>query len=382
MTESLCIGLMSGTSVDGIDAVLTGTSDNSITPPHIRLIAARCEPLSPGLRERILALTRPGDNEIDRLGALDVELGHCFADAALQVLRDANVAPEHIAVIGSHGQTVRHRPGGAAPFTLQIGDPNIIAERTGITTVADFRRRDMAAGGQGAPLVPAFHEAFFRSTTENRVLLNIGGMANVTLLPATNTAVTAGFDTGPGNVLLDAWHERHHGVALDRDGAWARSGQPHATLLTHLLADPWLGEPPPKSTGREHFGLDWLDDALKSVGENIRPVDVQATLTDLSARSIAEAIARWGGGADNIYVCGGGTHNVCLRERLAYFLPPSCRISSSAALGVDPDWMEAMAFAWLAHRTLAGLSGNLPAVTGARRPVILGGIYPGKPAGG
>lgn len=365
---------MSGTSADGIDAALVTIHD---TPPRIELVAARGSRIPPGLRQRILAASQPGNDGLDIIGPLDVELGRLFAQAAIALLEGCGFPADQVDAIGSHGQTVRHRvDDGNIPFTVQVGDPSTIAEITGITTVADFRRRDLAAGGQGAPLVPAFHAAIFGSPEHDRVVANIGGMANVTLLPAGGRAPVRGFDTGPGNVLLDAWHERHRGGNFDDNGNWARSGQVDAALLAQLLAEPFLARVPPKSTGRELFNLDWLDAQLATLAAVPSPADVQATLTEFTARSIADAVTRWGFAGGELFICGGGAHNGFLRERMASLLP-GLRIDSTAALGVDPDWVEAMAFAWLAYRTLAGLPGNLPAVTGARHPVVLGGIYPG-----
>lgn len=372
MAGPLFVGLMSGTSIDGVDAALAEFPAQGIP----RLRATHAVPMPAGLRTRILQLTRTGSNEIDLLGELDVEIGRLFAHAALALLKAAGVAPREVAAIGSHGQTVRHRPRADHPFTLQIGDPNTIAEITGITTVADFRRRDIAAGGHGAPLVPAFHESIFRDAHEDRVVLNLGGMGNVTLLPANKDVVVRGFDTGPANVLLDLWHERHQGTPLDRDGAWGRGGRVNGKLLAQLMADPYFSQPPPKSTGREHFDAQWLSQQIASCDQDIAPQDVQATLVELTARSVAEALSNWGFPAGALYTCGGGTHNHFLRERLGALLP-RMRVKSTAELGVDPDHVEAMAFAWLAQRTLQSLSGNLPAVTGARHPVVLGGIYPG-----
>lgn len=377
MTGALYVGLMSGTSIDGIDAALVDFSDRE----NPRLVATHAAPMPPGLRARILALTRPGDDEIDRLGELDVEIARCFAEAAITVIKAAGLTAGDIRAIGSHGQTIRHRPRATRPFTLQIGDPNTIAEITGITTVADFRRRDIAAGGHGAPLVPAFHDAVFRSSLEDRVILNLGGMGNVTILPRSPQATVRGFDTGPANVLLDAWHEHHHGVPLDRNGDWARSGRVDDALLSRMLADDYFSTPPPKSTGREHFDRNWLNAQLVAIGRDVSPQNVQATLTELTIRSIADALSRWGIADGALFTCGGGTHNVFLRERLQNALP-RMRVQSTAELGVDPDHVEAMAFAWLAQRTQQALAGNLPAVTGARHPVVLGGIYPGNTAKG
>lgn len=375
MADQLFVGLMSGTSLDGVDAVLVRMPAD--TASGIQLLAAHCEPIPSGLRERILSLCASGDAEIERLGTLDIDLAHVFALSVQHVLNLGNVSPTDVTAIGSHGQTIRHRPHGQTPFTMQIGDPNTLAELTGITTVADFRRRDMAAGGQGAPLVPAFHAATFRSPTKNRAVINIGGMANVTLLPAAIAESVRGFDTGPGNVLLDAWHQRHHGTPLDKDGAWAASGDTNTGLLAQLLADPYFLEQPPKSTGREHFNLGWLDEQIAIFRSQIASNDIQATLGELTASSIADALRRWGGNIDEVFLCGGGTHNADLCARIGRQMPGTT-IKPTSALGIDPAWVEAMAFAWLAQRTLAHLPGNLPAVTGARAPVVLGGIYPGR----
>lgn len=367
--SELYIGLMSGTSMDAVDAVLV---DLSAMP---RLLASHSLTHDPALKARLLALAQPGPDELDRLGELDVELGRHFAACALALLAQAGVPATTVRAIGSHGQTVRHRPQGDFPFTLQIGDPNVIAETTGITVVADFRRRDMAAGGQGAPLVPAFHEALFRSTQEDRVVLNLGGIANISVLPASATASVYGFDTGPANVLLDGWCFRHTGQAYDADGQWGRAGQVQPALLAALLAHPYFQRPAPKSTGREDFHLAWLETVLAEHDETFTPVDVQATLTELTARSVAEAIQREHVARGRLLVCGGGAYNGFLLARLAALLPDMV-VESTLAHGLPPTWVEATAFAWLAQRTLAGRPGNLPAVTGARGPRILGGIYP------
>lgn len=377
--SSFYVGLMSGTSVDGVDAALVELSQAGAVA---NLVAAKGMRIPSDLRERILSISEPGGpDEIDRLGSLDVEIGELFARAAGELLDAAGMHPSRVAAIGSHGQTVRHRPHGRVPFTLQIGDPNVIAERTGITTVADFRRRDMVAGGQGAPLVPAFHAAMFRCTDMDRAIVNIGGMANVTVLPADPAGTVQGFDTGPGNVLLDAWHERHHGIAIDHGGSWARTGCVNPPLLDRLQVHPFFVRVPPKSTGREDFGMSFLEAQLASLAEPVTPADVQATLVELTARSIADALRPWASVHGEIYVCGGGAHNSFLCERLAASMPGS-RIASTSALGIDPDWVEAMAFAWLAYRAINRLAGNLPAVTGASHPVLLGGIYPGSTSAG
>lgn len=365
------IGLMSGTSLDGIDAVHVMIDDTSIT--HL---AARTAPIPPELRQQTLELIASAHTaNLDRLGMLDKQLGELFAQTALELLATTGKTPDTIHAIGSHGQTLWHRPDVTHPFTLQIGDPNRIAEITGITTVADFRRRDMAAGGQGAPLVPAFHRICLHSANEDRVVLNLGGMANISLLPSDTESDTVGFDTGPGNVLLDLHAHRHLGHPYDRDGQWGASGSVAPNLLAQMLADPYFAAPPPKSTGREYFNEVWLKKHLSSHAE-LAPADIQATLTELTARSVVDAVRTHGARCDRMLVCGGGVHNRHLMGRLSALLAPSV-VESTEACGIAPDWVEATAFAWLAERTLSGLPGNLPSVTGARHPVILGAIYPG-----
>lgn len=361
------IGLMSGTSMDALDAVLVDFSD---TPP--RLIASHSRNIDDALREALLALAQPGDNELDRTAQLDVRLGHFSAELCNELLAICAIEKGEIKAIGSHGQTIRHAPSAANPYTLQIGDPNTIAHMTGITTVADFRRRDMAAGGQGAPLVPAFHRALFQSSNKNRVILNIGGIANITVLPADESKPVFGFDTGPGNMLMDAWSQRYRHQPFDRDGAWARSGAVLSGLLNSLLSDPYLSQQPPKSTGREHYNLQWLEQQLQG-GHSV--ADTQATLCEFTAITIASAIRQFAPASEELFVCGGGVRNGYLMERIASSLA-GCSINTTAELGVDPQWVEAMAFAWLARQTMHHLPGNLPAVTGASEAVILGGIYP------
>ncbi len=362
------IGLMTGTSLDAIDAVLV---DFSRHPP--RILASVAPPFPAATRRRIAMLCQDGANELERLGRLDRELALLFADAVAQLLRQAGMRATEIAAIGCHGQTVRHRPQGDFPFTVQIGDPATLALESGITTVAHFRQADIAAGGQGAPLVPAFHQAMLRQAEEHRVVLNIGGIANISILPAGDLAPSGGFDTGPGNLLLDAWVARHRSQVFDANGQWARSGRVHADLLQAMLHDPFFREAPPKSTGREYFNLAWLEHHLETFA-GVEAADVQATLTELSAQSMAQAIRQYAPECERVLVCGGGVHNAFLLQRLRYHLP-DLRVESTAAQGIDPDLMEAMAFAWLARQRLLGLPGNLPAVTGARRAVVLGGIY-------
>ena len=380
---ALYVGLMSGTSLDGIDAVLVEFSNHPHQiAPH--LIAAETFAIPADLRCELIALCQPGDNEIERMGRADRELGIQFAEATKKLLSKAGIERTSVAAIGSHGQTIRHRPhpdNHRPAFTLQIGDPNTIAQLTRITTVADFRRRDIAAGGQGAPLVPAFHQAVF-SGERNRVILNIGGMANITALsgksdPSNTVALgsdTLGFDTGPGNTLLDAWISRHRQLDYDRDGIWADSGVVQRNLLDRLLAEPFFSAPPPKSTGRELFNLGWLDRHLGRFAP-LAAVDVQATLAELTAVTISDAIANLPTASHEVFVCGGGAYNLDLMLRLERLLHPR-QLAHTGLLGIAPEWVEAAAFAWLARETLAGRPGNEPAVTGASEYCVLGAIYP------
>ncbi|MBK8537821.1 MAG: anhydro-N-acetylmuramic acid kinase [Candidatus Competibacteraceae bacterium] len=364
------IGLMSGTSMDAVDAALVRFTDAPI--PDLTLRHSLPVPIS--LREELLAVAQPGSNEIDHMMRLDADVARLFARAAGELLAQAGLKPSQIQAIGSHGQTIRHVPDGPEPYTVQIGNPSLIAELTGITTVADFRRRDMAAGGQGAPLAPAFHAAFFRTHAEERIVLNIGGIANITRLSADPDIPVSGFDTGPGNILLDAWSRQHLGMPLDENGAWAVSGCPLPELLAAGLDDPYFRLPPPKSTGREYFNPDWLNAKLAALPD-AHPRDVQATLLELTAVSIANAIRHYAAMTQRMLICGGGVHNRALMDRLRARLA-GIPVESTAVHGIDPDFLEAMGFAWLAKRTLDGVPGNLPEVTGARGLRILGGIYP------
>jgi anhydro-N-acetylmuramic acid kinase len=365
---------MSGTSLDGIDAALL---DLSASPT---LLAARTYPLSEQLRAELIALCLPGSNEIERMGVADRRLGIELGEAVQKLLRDNAISPGTVRAIGSHGQTIRHRP--PLPdskhnfaFTLQIGDPNTIAEITGITTIADFRRRDIAANGQGAPLVPAFHRAAFgqnqNGMTQTRAIINIGGIANITGIDAGGDVI--GFDTGPGNTLLDQWIQRHTGAHYDRGGAWGASGSVIPALLDNFLRDPYFALPAPKSTGREYFHRDWLDRHVR--GQDFAPADVQATLLELTARTISAGIVELPFAIDAVFVCGGGTYNQRLMARLEALLHPRL-CASTTQLGIAPEWVEAAAFAWLAQQTIHNNPGNLPAVTGASGYRILGAIYP------
>lgn len=370
--SAVYLGLMSGTSADGIDSVLVTFSRG--VP---QLLASDARPWPTALRERMLALSQSeAALDLDAFGQLDVEIGHNFADAALHLLKRSGHAAASVRAIGSHGQTLRHRPAGKHPFTLQLGDPSVIAERTGIDVVADFRRADVAAGGQGAPLLPALHAMLLARPGHTRVVLNLGGIANITVLGADGSVL--GFDTGPANGLLDAWCQRHRSEPFDRDGLFAASGRPDPALLDNLLADPYFAQPPPKSTGREYFHLDWLSAHAALMAKD--PADVQATLLELTTRSVAAAIERYAPAADEVLVCGGGVHNGAMMRRLGELLAP-CAVLGTSRYGVDPDFLEATAFAWLARQRLLGLPGNLPAVTGARGPRVLGAIYSAPDAG-
>lgn len=360
------IGLMSGTSVDSVDAVLV-----SFEGPGVEILTTYSHPLAETLQFALRkAAQTPPDEPIENIGSLDRQVGEVFRDAALELLDRSGVKPAEVAAIGSHGQTVRHQPNALRPYTLQIGNPDTIAAGTGITTVGDFRSSDIAAGGQGAPLVPPFHAWLFGQPGRSRVIVNIGGIANITVLPGDDTPVT-GFDTGPGNTLLDGWVARHRGRKFDERGDWAASGRCSEELLENLLGFGYFRLDPPKSTGLEEFNLDWL--AAYEV-DRYDPADVQATLAELTARSIAMHIEVHAPRARDVFVCGGGAHNADLMQRLARNLPAT-NVDTTRPLGLDPDWVEAVAFAWLAMRTTHGLTGNLPSVTGAGREVVLGTIH-------
>jgi anhydro-N-acetylmuramic acid kinase len=373
MNKPLFVGLMSGTSLDAIDAALVEIDDS------VTLLATYEHPIADVTRKEIAKISASGVDEIEHMGSLDRTLGALFAQATLNLLRNTNVEPNAVTAIGSHGQTIRHRPTSSGipteqAFTVQIGDPNTIAERTGITTVADFRRRDIAAGGEGAPLAPAFHAAVFSKRSVNRAIVNIGGIANATVLEG--ETLISGFDTGPGNTLLDHWIKRHKGSHYDSNGGWSAEGVSQPRLLDALLGDPYFERTGPRSTGKEQFHLDWLERTL-SAFDAVDPQDVQATLAELTAQSIARGIKNTEVEIDEIYVCGGGALNTDLMRRLYRHLPATT-LSTTAALGLDPQWVEAAAFAWLAYRGVNALSGNAPQVTGAKDYRVLGGIYPGN----
>ena len=361
------LGLMSGTSTDAIDAALV-----DIEGAELVILDYRQFSIAREVRQALAGLNAA--SSLSEATELDALAGKLFADAARALLAANDLKPEQVKAIGSHGQTVLHLPAATPPRTLQIGDPNLIANLTGIDTVADFRRADMAAGGQGAPLAPAFHAWKFRNAQVNRVVLNLGGMANVTLLPADSAAAVQGFDTGPGNTLMDAWIQRCLNKDFDEDGEWAASGESHDELLTRLLSDPYFSAPPPKSTGKDDFNLGWLTEMMGTTGDERRPQDVQASLLELTAVSVTEAIAARAPKTEEVLVCGGGARNPVLMRRLRQRLS-GLSLKSTAEFGIDPDAVEAVAFAWLAKQRLDKIPANLPAVTGARRPVILGGLY-------
>ena len=372
MTESptFYVGAMSGTSVDGLDLALI-----SVSGEHIGIEAGRTVAFPATLTTALLDLAAGRDESLDALALADRALGDVIGGAINTFLSDLGCDRSRVRAIGSHGQTVRHRPNEPHRFTLQIGDPNQIAEKTGIDTVADFRRRDVAAGGQGAPLVAPFHEALFRSRAEDRVLVNIGGIANATYLSADPATPVIGFDTGPGNTLLDRWIARHRGLRYDAGGDWARSGIVSRALLDALSAHPYFDRPAPKSTGPEEFSLAWLDAAL--VGRAVEPADVQATLVALTATAIARGVRGIAAKGTTVILCGGGRHNRALVDDLAAALP-EMSIRATEDYGYDGDFIEAAAFAWLARLRVDGRAGNLPNVTGACGGRVLGGLYPGR----
>ena len=366
-TEDLFVGAISGTSMDGIDlAVLR--NGNPIT-----IEAGHTAPFTRALRKALSDLAYGRVQDLDALGAAHAALGDAIGIAILSFLDEIGLTAGQIRAIGSHGQTVRHRPEGDQAFSLQIGDPNRIAERTGIDTIADFRGRDIAAGGQGAPLVPMFHQALFASASADCAVLNIGGIANLSLLSTERDRPPSGFDTGPGNALLDAWVEKCLSQPFDADGAWGAGGNVAPSLLKELNKDPYFSRPPPKSTGKEHFNLDWLNSRVVDVD----PQDVQATLAQLTVDTVATALRQWGSARGDVIVCGGGRLNHDLMRRLAQALPDHA-VEPCESLGLSGDWIEAAAFAWLAARHIAGQPGNSAEATGAAGARVLGGLYPGR----
>ncbi|MGQ0585936.1 MAG: anhydro-N-acetylmuramic acid kinase [Gammaproteobacteria bacterium] len=368
MTE-LYLGLMSGTSIDGVDTALCEMRNRRF----LRVVGSQSQPYGAGLRDELLELQRKKPAlTLEVLSRIDHAVAKTFADAAMALLREVGLTPAEVKALGSHGQTVFHDPSGVRA-SLQLGDPSLIAALTGITTVADFRRADIARGGQGAPLVPAFHHSVFASDWEARAVVNIGGIANLTALPGADAASVRGFDTGPGNGLMDEWTQLHQKQPLDREGRWAAGGHVHDGLLKALLADPYFARAAPKSTGRDYFNLDWVGARFPKLAE-LSAADVQRTLCELTAVSISQAVQELPKKTGSLYVCGGGALNLFLMRRLKELLP-NCGVSDTGKLGLAPRLVEPAAFAWLAMRALAGLPGNLPAVTGASREAVLGGVY-------
>ncbi|MCX7176971.1 MAG: anhydro-N-acetylmuramic acid kinase [Proteobacteria bacterium] len=361
--SDLVVGLMSGTSLDGVDAALVEFAGAT---PEVLATAYVAYPAD--LREQVLQLHDPGQDDLHRSALLANRLASLYAEATLALLDKAGVATKQVHAIGCHGQTVRHMP--QQGYTLQLNNPALLAELTGIAVVADFRSRDIAAGGQGAPLVPALHSALFRDSRRHRIILNLGGIANLTILSPGKP--TFGFDCGPGNMLLDAWAKDHLGTSYDDGGLWAASGKVQADLLARLLENEFFSSQPPKSCGREQFNLAWVKSFLSGLES---AADVQATLLALTVSAIQQAVLRWCGVVEEIYVCGGGAHNLIMLEQIRTELPQA-KVQITDVLGQPADWVEAVAFAWLAKRTLAGLPGNLPEVTGARGLRVLGAIYP------
>ncbi len=367
----LYIGVMSGTSMDGVDCALV-----SIKNEQTILLAHDFTPMPQQLKEQLLAVCLNQATNIESIGRLDHQLGHLFADAVLSLLEKSNTAPCDVVAIGNHGQTLFHQPTGSTPFTMQLGDANIIAAKTKITTIADFRRKDLALGGQGAPLVPAFHRALFEVKDASVVVLNIGGISNISVLQP-NTPVT-GYDTGPGNMLMDAWIYSQQGKKYDHNAEFALSGQVNNALLNLLLEEPYFSLSAPKSTGRELFNLDWLQTQLTqfSAKTQLASCDVQATLAEFTAVSIANEVLKYAHGPQpQLLVCGGGACNPLLMKRLQQRLP-DWSVNTTSSKGVDSDYMEAMAFAWLAYRRQHNLPSNVPEVTGASQLASLGVIYP------
>lgn len=375
MTDEVFGGAMSGTSLDGVDVVLARFRGDPATTSgqSVQVLSHAYQPYPPQLRERILQVCHGQALTLPQLGALDLAVARQYVQAISAALDSAHLQSTQVRAIGAHGQTVFHQPDGADRFTLQIGDPNTIAVGTGVPIVADFRRRDMALGGQGAPLAPGLHDTWFRHPERTRVVLNGGGIANITAMVPGEP--TYGFDTGPANVLMDAWCQRHTGQPFDADGRWAAGGRVLPALLDSMLQEPYLRLPHPKSTGRELFHLEWVERHLATgPGVSAAPADVMRTLLEFSAGTVADAVAGVGRGEGELFVCGGAAMNGFFMRRLADLLP-RWRVASTAECGIAPDQVEAIAFASFARRTLHGLPGNLPAVTGASRPCILGALY-------
>ncbi len=365
--NALYIGLMSGTSMDGIDAALMSFQENKFLT-----VGTLKKNYPKELRSQLISASKNWEKtNIDQLGRLDQWTGEIFRDNALEIIKKFNIKANQIAAIGSHGQTIRHQPKIENPYSMQIGDPNIIAYGTKITTVSDFRRKDLAAGGEGAPLTPIYHKAIFQSNKVNRVVLNIGGISNITILNK-NSEEIIGFDTGPGNTLLDAWIRKKLNKPFDKNGQWAKQGSINKALLNSMMSDPYFNLKPPKSTGIEYFNLNWLNRFIQP--KNIIEVDIQKTLTVFTSESIAQAIERFNPDTDEIILCGGGAKNISLYKEITNRLP-KIKISTADDYGIDSDYIEASAFAYLAKLTISKKTGNFKSVTGSKNQVILGGIY-------
>ncbi len=363
----LYIGLMSGTSLDAIDAIAIDFSE-----PQPKIICHHDIDYPNAIKSDIRKISQnSGQISLQTLGELDYKLGIYYAQIVNELLSKANLNAKDITAIGSHGQTIFHSPAKKHPFSMQIGNGNIIAAKTGIPCITDFRGMDIAVGGQGAPLAPAFHQALFSSTSENRIILNLGGIANISVLSKSGRNII-GYDTGPANTLMDVWVHKHLGKKYDKNGQWTRSGTIYQPLLTMLLDDPYFALSPPKSTGTEYFHLAWLNQIIQKLPTTLNPVDIQATLCELTAISVANDIKKHL--VDSIYVCGGGAENVFLLERIQHLLP-HIKITSTTDLGIDSQLVEASCFAWLAYQYTLKKPGNLPSVTGARMPAILGSLY-------
>ena len=358
------VGIMSGTSLDGIDAVLT---DLNSQPPL--LLNTFYQPYDKNLRSQILDLHQSGNNELHLAAMLSNKLAHCYAKAVINLLNKHKIKSQSITAIGCHGQTVRHCPQAEMSYSIQLGNASLLAELTGITVVADFRSRDIAAGGQGAPLVPAFHQLLFQDPEISRVIINIGGISNITNL-ASNTKIV-GFDCGPGNILMDSWCQRHLGTTYDKNGTWAESGEIIPALLEELMSFKFFSVPPPKSTGREVFNLTWLE---KHLSGNESTEDVQATLLQLTSRAITDTVLKWFPDTTEVYLCGGGSRNIALASRIQISLPGK-KVAPTDVLGINADWLEAFAFAWLAKQNIQGVPSSIPSVTNAKGERILGAVY-------
>lgn len=365
--NDLYIGLMSGTSLDGIDAALVDLSDN-----QFNLLASLYQPYPDALKNTLSKVIQDQQIAIADLANIDHQLAVLNAQSVKRLLENTRHTSDDIKAIGYHGQTIYHAPEGDFPNSLQLGDPNVLVEQTNITVVADFRRMDMAVGGQGAPLVPAFHQFLFRDSSQDRAILNIGGIANLTILPADPDQPITGFDTGPGNCLLDEWSTLHNNQAYDNEGQWAQQGKLNSNTLHALMNDPYFAKAPPKSTGREYFHLDWL--RKHSVIDSVTAQDIQTSLAFLTATSISNALQHYAPNTQRVFVCGGGAHNQFLTSLLQDQLG-TISLATTTELGLDPDWVEACAFAWLAQQRIQQQTANIPSVTGARKPVLLGAIY-------